>query len=309
MLNNLLDVRGVKVGHAHNVKGGTGVTVVLTEAGAAAGVDVRGSAPSTRETDLLHPLSTVQQIHAVVLSGGSAFGLAAASGVMQYLEERRIGFDTDYGRIPIVSQAVLYDLGFGDPHVRPDQAMGYAACLAASDTSLPLGAVGAGCGATIGKIRGMAFAVKSGIGSASVILPNGLVVAALVVVNALGDVVENGRILRGALDDTKTAWLDTEDYIIQTLADPTFTGSKGQNTTIGLIATNGLLDKVQINKVAAMGHDGLARSIRPVHTSIDGDTLFALATGQIPTSTDLAGMLAAQVVERAVHSAVRSSTM
>jgi L-aminopeptidase/D-esterase-like protein len=252
-------------------------------------------------------LNAVQQIHAVVLSGGSAFGLAAASGVMQYLEERHIGFDTGYARVPIVPQAVLYDLGFRDPHARPDHAMGYAACLAASDARLPLGAVGAGCGATVGKIRGMAFAAKSGLGAASMALPNGLVVAALVAVNALGDVVENGRILAGALNDTKTGWLDTESYMAQTMADPAFAGQSGQNTTIGLIATNGLLDKSQINKVAAMGHDGLARSIRPVHTSLDGDTLFALATGQIPANADLAGMLAARAVEQAVYAAIRSS--
>jgi L-aminopeptidase/D-esterase-like protein len=306
MFGNLLDVGRIKVGHAQNDEAGTGVTVVLAESGATAGVDVRGGAPGTRETDLLHPLNTVQQIHAVVLSGGSAFGLAASGGVTQYLEEKGIGFETGYARVPIVAQAVLYDLNFKDARVRPDHAMGYAACLAASDVRLPLGAVGAGCGATVGKIRGQGFISKSGIGSYSVILNDGLVVAALVAVNALGDVVENGQILAGALDDTGTGWLDTENYMLRNLPDPGFDGSKGQNTTIGVIATNARLDKVQINKAAAMGHDGLARSIRPVHTSMDGDTLFALATGQIPANPDLVGVLAARAVEQAVFSAVRS---
>jgi L-aminopeptidase/D-esterase-like protein len=329
MSGNILDVDGIKAGHAQDHKAGTGVTVVLAESGAVAGVDVRGGAPGTRETDLLHPLNTVQQIHAVVLSGGSAFGLAAADGVMQYLEEKGIGFETGYARVPIVVQAVLYDLNFGDPGVRPDRSMGYAACLAADcDRSAPetaaagavgwlspgatdanrlaLGAVGAGCGATVGKIRGQDFITKSGIGSASVILPNGLTVAALIAVNALGDIVENGRILAGALNDTKTGWLDTESYMLQALPDPRFNGPSAQNTTIGVVATNARLDKSQINKVAAMSHDGLARSIRPVHTSMDGDTLFALATGAIPASADLTGILAARVVEQAVFSAIRS---
>ena len=306
---SLTDVGGVKVGHFTDPRRPTGVTVVLVERGAVCGVDVRGGAPGTRETDLLDPLNLVDRVHAVVLSGGSAFGLDAASGVMRFLEEKGIGFETVGGRVPIVPAAVLFDLALGDPKVRPDAAAGYQAARVASAGPVAEGNAGAGAGATVGKLFGFGSAMKSGVGSASIRLPNGAVVAALVAVNGVGDVVDprTGRPLAGA----RTADGRGLRGAMSALAAGSPVGAplSGQNTTIGVVATNVTLSKAQANKVAQMAHDGLARTIAPVHTPWDGDTLFALSTGEVRVaSPDLVvGSLAAEVIAVAVLRAVRAA--
>jgi L-aminopeptidase/D-esterase-like protein len=298
----LTDVSGVKVGHFTETRRPTGCTVVLVEKGAVCGVDVRGGAPGTRETDLLDPVNLVERVHAVVLSGGSAFGLDAASGVMRYLEEKGIGFPVGEARVPIVPAAILFDLGLGDWKIRPDAAAGYAAARSASDSATAEGCVGAGAGATVGKLAGLGRAMKAGIGSASLRLPAGAVVAALVAVNALGDVVDpgSGRALAGlrtadgkALRGTLAALMDGEAQ-----ERP----SSGENTAIGVVATNVTLTKAEATRVAMMAHDGLAEAIRPVHTPVDGDTLFALSTAAVSLANAplVVGALAAEAVARAV---------
>jgi len=303
----ITDVPGILVGHAQSEGGRTGCTVILCPEGAVAGVDVRGSAPGTRETDLLRPMNLVEKIHAVVLSGGSAFGLAAADGVMQYLEEQGIGFDVGVARVPIVSAAVLFDLAVGDPGIRPDRAMGYEACKNASSGRVLQGSFGAGTGATVGKVLGMEASMKSGIGTASLRLPGGILVGAIVAVNAFGDVVEpgTGRILAGARNLEKGGFLNTKEYL---LAGNTAMGFAGTNTTIGVVATNARLSKEQANKLASMAHDGLAQTIQPVHTMMDGDTLFALSAGQLTGDFTAIGAAAVEVTARAVVNAVLSAS-
>ena len=308
-MKGLTDVPGVKVGHHTLGARPTGCTVVLTEAGAAAGVDVRGSAPGTRETDLLAPLNIVQQVHAVVLAGGSAFGLDAATGVMRYLEERGVGFETRVARVPIVPAAILFDLGVGgDPRIRPDADCGYRAARAASTDAVEEGSVGAGAGATVGKWNGSG-AMRGGIGSASITLPDGLVVAALVAVNAVGDVIDpvTGQVVAGARTADGRGLIDARRAL---RAGSPLRGRPGQNTTIGIVATSARLDKVQATKVAQMAHDGLARTIVPAHTTADGDAVFALATGVGTASVDVTtiGALAAEVMADAVVRAVRRAT-
>ncbi|NLN41846.1 MAG: P1 family peptidase, partial [Clostridiales bacterium] len=266
----ITDVSGIEVGHAQNAEAGTGCTVVICRQGAVAGVDVRGSAPGTRETDLMRPGNLVDRVHAIVLSGESAFGLAAADGVMHYLEKEGVGFDTGVARVPIVGGAVLFDLAYKDSEVRPSAAMGYEACLKATDEMVEQGSVGAGTGATVGKVLGMESAMKSGIGTASIRLPGGIVVGAIVAVNAFGDVVDfnNGNITAGARDPKTGNFINTCDYLMSANKHETsFSG----NTTIGVIATNAKLTKEQANKLATISHDGLALAIRPVHTMVDGD--------------------------------------
>lgn len=304
----LTAVAGIKVGHHTLAERPTGCTVVLAEAGAVAGVDVRGAAPGTRETDLLHPLNLVEKVHAVLLAGGSAFGLDAASGVMRYLEERGIGFPSDYGVVPIVPAAILFDLGVGDPRVRPGADCGYRAAAAASPGPVPEGSVGAGAGATVGKLLGMARAMKGGVGSAALTLPGGLTVAALVAVNALGDVIDpaTGKVIAGV----RTAdGLGLADARLLLRAGATQKPPFGASTTIGVVATNARLTKTQATKVAQMAHDGLARSIAPVHTLADGDAIFALATGALAGDADVStvGALAADAVAAAVVRAVREA--
>lgn len=304
MKQNILDIKGLKVGQAQKKDAKTGVTVILAENGAVCGVDVRGAAPGTRETDLLHPCNAMERVHAVVLSGGSAFGLAAADGVMAYLEAHGIGFDVGCTKVPIVPAAVLFDLGNGDPFVRPDKEMGYAACEQASDSYLTEGSFGAGCGATVGKLFGMEHCCSSGIASWAETTANGITVAALIAVNAFGDVWENGRILAGSRRPDGS-FADTEQSILDNAAALSFVG---QNTTIGVIATNVKLTKAQAQKVAGMAHDGLARCIRPIHTTLDGDTLFCLSTEEVELSTapvDVIGTMAARVTEKAVLRAVK----
>lgn len=303
---NILDITGLKVGQAEDTKAKTGVTVVIAEKGAVCGVDVRGAAPGTRETDLLNPLNAMEKVQAVVLSGGSAFGLEAANGVMDYLEEKGIGFDVGVTKVPIVPAAVLFDLGNGDPFTRPDKAMGRKACENASDTLLQEGDYGAGCGATVGKLRGMEFCSNSGIGSWSEVTENGIRVAALIAVNAFGDVYENGRIIAGTKDDQGN-FISAEDGVIQMASGLSFSG---KNTTIGVIATNVKLTKAQAAKVAGMAHDGLARCIRPIHTTMDGDTLFCLSTEELElpaAPVDVVGILAAKAAEQAVLRAVKAA--
>lgn len=303
--NAITDVPGIRVGHWTDREAATGCTVVLCEGGAVGGVDVRGSAPGTRETDLLRPMNLVQHVHAVLLSGGSAFGLDAASGVMHYLEERGVGFETRVARIPIVPAAILFDLGIGDAQVRPSAQEGYAACLAASEGPLTEGTVGAGTGATVGKARGQEWATKGGLGTASVPAGGDLLVGAIVAVNAFGEVVdpETGAIIAGPRS-AEGGFLFTLDLLRQRAA---LQPALPTNTTIGVVATNARLTKEQANKMAQMAHDGLARAVRPAHTMGDGDVLFALATGtaeQEPVNVTALGAAAAEAVARAIVRAV-----
>ena len=294
----LTAIEGIKVGHATNAVARTGCTVVLCPAGATAGVDVRGAAPGTRETDALRPGRLVQKAHAVLLTGGSAFGLDAAGGVVQYLEEQNVGFQVGPVHVPIVPAAVIFDLGVGDAKVRPDREMGYQACLNATDEPVAMGAIGAGTGATVGKAPGVTPS-QGGVGSACKHLDSGLVVAAIVVVNALGNVVdsETGEIVAGGQENGSFVDI-TERLLNANLV-------QGTNTTIGVVATNATLTPAEINRVAEMAHDGMARAICPSHTMFDGDTLFSLATGaHTGSSVNTIGILAAEVVAEAIVNAV-----
>ena len=294
----LTAIDGIRVGHATDATARTGCTVVLCPAGAMAGVDVRGAAPGTRETEALRPGRLVQKAHAVLLTGGSAFGLDAAGGVVQYLEEQNVGFPAGPVRVPIVPAAVIFDLGVGDAKIRPNREMGYQACLNAMDEPVAMGAVGAGTGATVGKAPGVSSS-RGGVGSACKYLDSGLIVAAVVVVNALGNVVHprTGEILAGGKENG-----DFVD-IMERLLDADLV--QGTNTTIGVVATNATLTSTEVNRVSEMAHDGMARAIRPSHTMFDGDTLFALATGSHTGSgVNAVGILAAEVVAEAIVNAV-----
>lgn len=306
----LTAVAGLEVGHCTLPERPTGCTVVLARHGAIAGVDVRGGAPGTRETDLLDPVNTVQRVHAVVLSGGSAFGLDAATGVVRFLEERGIGFDVGIVKVPIVPAAVLFDLAVGDmPHVRPTAESGYRAAQAATDGPVAEGNVGAGAGATVGKIAGRARAMKGGLGTASITLHDGLTVAALVAVNAVGDVVDpaTGLVIAGVRADDGRSLADARELLRAGGYRPLVRA--GENTTIGVVATNAMLDKPQARKVAQMAQDGFARAIVPAHTPLDGDTIFALATGSLPKEADVMtiGALGADVMAQAIVRAVRAA--
>ncbi len=307
----LTAIEGFRVGHAHDLSGPTGCTVVLCPPGTVGGVDQRGGAPGTRETDLLRPLHLIQHVHAVLLAGGSAYGLEAAGGVMRWLEEQNIGFNVGVGVVPIVPAAILFDLDIGDPAVRPDAAMGYAACQAASADPVAEGSVGAGAGARVGGVFGPAFACKSGIGSALVVLDGGFQVAALMAVNAAGDVIdEGGRILAGARAmPAGDRFVDMLSFLPQMVGLPTIPDSLGRNTVIGVVATNAQLTKEETNKVAQMAQDGLARAIRPTHTLLDGDTIFALASGSNgPANASVIGAFAAEVTVQAIRRAVLTAS-
>ncbi len=306
---SITQVQGVLVGHATHEEALTGVTVVLTPEGAVAGVDVRGGAPGTRETDLLDPVNLVEQVHAVVLTGGSAFGLAAATGVVSWLYERGYGFDVGLTKVPIVPAAVIFDLGIGRADIWPDATMGYAACVAA-ETAVAEGSVGAGIGATVGKVGGMATAMRGGVGTWSETLANGVTVGALVVVNAFGDVVDTqGRIVAGARAPDQTL-IGTGTLLRGGLSRQSFADPVGQNTTIAVVATDARLDKAAATRLAIMAQDGLARAIRPAHSPFDGDTVFALATGvrEAPPLVTL-GAVAADVLATAIVRAVQAATM
>jgi L-aminopeptidase/D-esterase-like protein len=300
------EIGGLKVGHAQDLEAATGCTVVMAEQGATVGVDVRGGAPGTRETDLLDPVNLVQQAHAIILAGGSAFGLDAAAGVMQYLEEHGVGFDVRVTRVPIVCGAALFDLTIGDHRVRPDKRMGYQACLNASSSECAQGSVGAGTGATVGKILGMGRAVKGGLGCFA-LQAGELKVGALVAVNCLGDVLDpdSGRKLAGPLNGDLRTFADTEEIMIAAYAD---TGSLfSGNTTIGVVATNGALTRPQAAKLASMAQNGYARTMRPAHSMYDGDTIFAMSTGAVAADLSVVGLLAARVMERAVLAAIENA--
>jgi len=307
MANSITDVKGIKVGSMEDLKALTGCTVVLAgREGAVCGVDVRGSSPGTRETDLLSPVNAIEKIHAVVLSGGSAFGLDAACGVMDFLEEKGIGYPVGPTVVPIVPAAILFDLEVGDYRVRPDRRMGYLACKNAG-REVREGNVGAGAGATVGKIRGYEYCTKSGLGSWSATLNSGLTVGAVVAVNALGDVVDpySGQVIAGVRDDEGRGFLRTAEVWKNT--DGVLQYRKGTNTTIGVIACNAKLSKSQAAKVAQMAHDGLARVINPVHTTYDGDTIFVLATGEMIADVNVVGCLAQEVLAESVMRAVYSA--
>ena len=294
----LTAIDGITVGHATNLTAQTGCTVILCPAGATAGVDVRGAAPGTRETEALRPGRLVQKAHAVLLTGGSAFGLDAAGGVVQYLEEQNVGFPAGSVRVPIVPAVVIFDLGVGDANVRPDREMGYQACLNATDEPVAMGAVGAGTGATVGKAPGVTSS-QGGVGSACIRLDSGLIVAAITVVNALGNVVNprTGEILAGGKENGD--FID----ITERLLDANLV--RGTNTTIGVVATNATLSPAEVHRVAEMAHDGMARAIRPAHTMFDGDTLFAIATeSHTRSGVNAVGILAAEVVAEAIVNAV-----
>lgn len=300
------DIDGIKVGHAQDLKAATGCTVIICEEGATGGVDVRGGSPGTRETDLLDPQNLVDKIHAVMLSGGSAFGLDAASGAMKYLEEKDIGFDVQVTKVPIVCSAVLFDLVVGDYKVRPDLEMGYKACVNATEKECPNGNIGAGTGATVGKFLGIERAMKGGLGSYAIQIGD-LKVGAIVAVNALGDIIdpETGEVLAGLLDEDKKNLAGTENIMAKKYSEKKniFSG----NTTIGVVATNGIFTKAEANKLASMSHNGYARTMRPAHSIFDGDTIFAMATGKIEADINVVGFLAARAMERAVVNAIKSA--
>jgi L-aminopeptidase/D-esterase-like protein len=308
----LTAVDGVKVGHYTLSERPTGCTVVLVEAGAVAGVDVRGAAPGTRETDLLNPVNLVDQVQAIVLSGGSAFGLDTATGVMRYLDERNLGYTTPVAKVPIVPAAILFDLSIGDPKIRPTAECGYRAATAATSDAVQEGNVGAGAGATVGKLAGANRAMKAGIGTAAITLPDGLTVAALVAVNAVGDVIDpsTGRVIAGARTADGKGLIDVRTLIksgtLQKAREPRI----GQNTTLGVVATNARLTKTQATKISQMAHDGFARAISPAHTPFDGDTIFTLATGKHQENVDLltVGALAADMIAEAIVRAARAAT-
>jgi len=305
MHDDITDIPGIRVGHDTNLEAGTGCTVILCDTPAMGGVDVRGGAPATRETDLLRPMTLVEGVNAIVLTGGSAFGLDAASGVMLYLEERGIGYDTGVARVPIVPAAAIFDLAFGLASIRPDASAGYRACEQASSEPVAQGTVGAGTGATVGKMAGPDFMTKGGLGSASMLLSDGTLVGAIVVVNAVGDIVDP----RAQTVIAGTRRSDGPDFLA---------GNPFGNTTIAVVATNAALTKEQTNKVAQMAHDGMAQAIHPAHTMFDGDTVFALALGpgsQILHDSSIAvsqtsaiGAAAATTLARAIVKAVRNAT-
>ena len=312
MNGTITDVAGLRVGHWTDTGAATGCTVVLCDGeGAVGGVDVRGSAPGTRETDLLAPVNLIERVHAVLLTGGSAFGLDAAGGVMQWLEQHGLGCEVGACKVPLVAAAVLFDLPVGRGDVRPDAAAGESACRAASAEAVPQGSVGAGTGATIGKLAGLDRATKGGLGSASTRLAGGVVVAALVAVNAGGNVVDpaDGHVVAGVRDHAggfldATAWLQHHDAML-----PAGRPAVG-NTTLAVVATDAVLTKTQATKVAQMGHDGLARAIDPIHTMYDGDTVFALATGAAghPADASIVGAVGARVLAQAVLNAIRTAS-
>lgn len=308
----LTAVPGLKVGHYTLAERPTGCTVVLAPEGTTGSVDVRGGAPGTRETDLLDPVNMVEIVNAIVLAGGSAFGLDAASGVVRYLEERQIGYDTRVAKVPIVPAAILFDLGFGgDPKVRPTAECGYRAARAASDGPVVEGNVGAGAGATVGKLGGSGRSMKAGLGSAAIVLPSGLVVAALVAVNAAGDIVDptTGRVIAGVRTPDGKGLADARTLLRTGLIGQP-TPRPGENTTIGVVATNARLTKTEAKKMAEMAHDGYARAIAPVHTAGDGDTIFSLATGTWTgeVNVSVVGALAADAMADAIVRAATQAT-
>ena len=306
-MNAITDIPGIEVGQAQDADALTGCTVILCRKGAVGGVDQRGGAPGTRETDLLNPVNLVSKIHAILLSGGSAFGLDAASGVMRYLEENQIGFNVGVARVPIVPAAVLFDLAIGSATVRPDAEMGYRAAASASADAPAEGNIGAGMGATVGKILGMKRAMKSGLGTASMEIGGGVIVGAIVAVNAFGDVVDpqTGAIVAGARS-AKSGFANTLEVMKSLKGRIVMSVAARGNTVIGVVATNAKLTKSEATKVAQMAQDGLARTIRPSHTMLDGDTIFALSTRRKNAGVSPVGSFAAEVMEQAILQGVKT---
>ncbi|MGI6498393.1 MAG: P1 family peptidase [Oscillospiraceae bacterium] len=300
------EITGFHLGNAQDLEAATGCTVILCESGAVCGVDVRGGSPGTRDTDALHPVSNRTQTHAVVLSGGSSFGLDAAGGVMRFLEERGIGRDVGVTVVPNVCSAILFDLKCGRSDVRPDAVMGYEACRQAYEGRWAEGSVGAGTGATVGKARGRAFAMKGGLGTAA-FRTGELMVGAVMAVNCVGDVADSrtGEILAGALADDGVSMADSQRVILETFHrdKDLFSG----NTIIGCIVSNANLQKAQATKLAMLGHNGIARAVYPAHSVFDGDTMFAMCTGDVETNFDAAGILAAEAVRCAIINAVKQA--
>lgn len=299
------DVGNIKLGHASDFDGGTGLTIILPDPGNTAGVDVRGGAPGTRETDLLNPLNQVSEVSSIILSGGSAFGLEAASHLMKILEKEGIGFDVGVGIVPIISQAVLFDLAYKNPQARPNYEMTQEAFKSATYEDKNMGVVGAGTGATVAKALGPESLVKSGLGQAS-IKKGDLIVSAIVALNAFGDIFDyhKGIQIAGPIKNGKM--LRTMDYIDKILGS--FADIKPSNTTIGAVATNASFSKTELTKIAGMAHDGYARSINPVHTMFDGDTIFSLATNKVRADINLVGALAAEAMSMAIANAIYASS-
>ena len=317
LTNAITDVRGIEVGHAQDEEALTGCTVIICRKGAIAGVDVRGGAPGTRETDLLNPVNLVEKVHAVVLSGGSAFGLDAATGVMRYLEEQKIGFNVGVARVPIVPSAILFDLNLGRADVRPDAAMGYRAAMSASSEAPSQGNAGVGMGASVGKMFGLSLAMKAGVGTASMDIGGGVVVGALVAVNAWGDVVDpqTSQIIAGLRSGNvgplrvgkKDQFADTLAMMKSAVGRNILGLTARANTVIGAVATNARLTKAQATKVAQMAQDGIARTIRPAHMMVDGDVIFALSTGARKADVSSVGAFAAEAMGQAVVRAVKTA--
>lgn len=302
----ITDIEGFRIGQTGDNKGGTGCTVIIAENGAAAGVDIRGGGPASRECELLRPFSVAPCIHALVLGGGSTFGLDASGGVLEYLEEHKIGYDMGITHVPQVCQSDIFDLTVGDFMRRPDKEMGYQACIESEKGNYRDGNYGAGCGATVGKWLGMDYCMKSGIGSAAVSIGE-LKLGAIVVVNSIGDIYDpdSQEIIAGLLSEDKKSFRNTEEIMYETavVQKKDFAG----NTTIGAILTNAAFDKIKLSKIASMAHNGYARCIRPVHLSLDGDSIYALSNGTVAADEDLIGTLAARVMSMAIVKAVKSA--
>lgn len=302
----ITDIEGIRIGQAEDAEAGSGCTVVICEKGASSGLDIRGGGPASREAGLLDPLADAKVIHAVVLSGGSAFGLDAAGGVLGYLEEHGIGFDVGVTRVPLVCQSALFDLTVGDLRVRPDRDMGYRACVASEQGNYRDGNFGAGTGATVGKFRGMDYCMKSGMGSYAVQVGD-LKIGAIVAVNALGDIFDphTGAQVAGLLNEDRTGFLSSAELMCAKadVVENRFV----ENTTLGIIITNAYFDKAGMTKIAGMTHNGYARCINPVHTSADGDTIYAMSTGQVSADLDVVGTLAADVMSEAILCAINSA--
>ncbi len=309
MNNNITDVPGFRVGHAQDTEAATGCTVVLCPPATVGGVDIRGSAAGTRQIDSLNSAHFVDEVHAVLLSGGSAFGLDASGGVMRFLEEQGIGYATSAGRVPIVPTAIIYDLGLGNGRKRPDREMGYQACVNSRTGAVVEGSVGVGTGATVGKIMGVGLATKGGVGSASLAFPGGLVIGALVAVNAFGDVIdpEDGRILAGARNPKDHSQFLNSAAAIKAGAPVRKFSNPVQNTTLGVIATNARFSKREITKVAQMAQSGLARVISPIHSTVDGDLIFALSAGDLTVDMNAVGIMAGEAIAAAVIRAVTAA--
>lgn len=315
LANAITDIPGIKVGHAQDIESVTGCTAILCEEGAVGGVDQRGGGPGTRETDLLNPVNNVEVVHAVMLSGGSAYGLDTAGGAMRFLEEKGFGYPVGPHLVPIVPAAILFDLFIGDGKRRPDAEMGYQACQNATSQPPEQGSVGAGTGATVGKMLGIGQATKGGIGTASVELSGGVRVGAIVAVNAVGDVIDpkNGQIIAGVRSLQKgplkiggeQLFADSLEIMRGLVGRTIFALAARANTVIGVVATNAKLDKAQANRMAAMGQNGVVRTIRPANTMHDGDTIFALATGEKKADLNIVGAFAAQMVQQAILNAVK----